>query len=52
MGLHLNILLSVTMHYLEGDGITEEHILGQASVAVMGVDVADKLFGRRDGIDR
>jgi putative ABC transport system permease protein len=36
--------------YLEGDGITEEHILGQASVAVVGVDVADKLFGRRDGI--
>ncbi|HEX7557455.1 MAG TPA: ABC transporter permease, partial [Leptolinea sp.] len=36
--------------FLEGGGITEEQVLGQASVAVMGVDVADKLFGRRDGI--
>ncbi len=36
--------------YLEGEGITEEHILGKASVAVLGVDVADKLFGRREGL--
>jgi putative ABC transport system permease protein len=36
--------------YMEGSGITEEHILGQASVAVIGVDVADKLFNRRDGL--
>lgn len=36
--------------YLEGDGITEEHILGQASVVVLGVDVADKLFERRGGL--
>jgi putative ABC transport system permease protein len=34
----------------EGDPIREEHILGQASVALVGVDVADKLFKRRDGI--
>lgn len=34
----------------EGTGITEEHILGQASVAVLGVDVADKLFERREGL--
>jgi putative ABC transport system permease protein len=36
--------------FLEGSGITEEHILGQASVAVLGVDVADKLFNRREGL--
>jgi putative ABC transport system permease protein len=36
--------------FLEGGGITEDHILGQASVAVLGVDVADKLFGRREGL--
>lgn len=35
---------------MEGDGIREEHILGQASVALIGVDVADKLFKRRDGL--
>jgi putative ABC transport system permease protein len=34
----------------EGDFISEEHILGMASVAVIGVDVADKLFGHRDGL--
>jgi putative ABC transport system permease protein len=36
--------------FLEGDGITEEHVLGKASVAVLGVDVADKLFDRREGL--
>ena len=35
---------------LEGEPITEEHELGRASVAVLGVDVADKLFDRRDGL--
>lgn len=34
----------------EGDTIVEEHILGRASVVVVGPDVADKLFGRRNGI--
>ncbi len=34
----------------EGDYITEEHILGRASVVIIGPDVADKLFDRRDGI--
>ncbi len=36
--------------FLEGGGISEEHVLGQASVAVLGVDVADKLFDRREGL--
>jgi putative ABC transport system permease protein len=35
---------------VEGSGITEEHMLGLASVAIIGVDVAEKLFDRRDGV--
>jgi len=34
----------------EGDAITQEQILGQASVAVLGTQAADKLFGRHLGI--
>jgi len=34
----------------EGEFITEEHILGRASVVLLGTDVADKLFGRKDGL--
>jgi putative ABC transport system permease protein len=35
---------------LEGDFISEDNILGRGSVAVIGVEVADKLFGHRDGL--
>jgi len=35
---------------LEGEFINNDHLIGKASVALIGVDVADKLFGRRDGI--
>ncbi len=35
---------------LEGEFISEENILGRGSVAVIGVEVADKLFGHRDGL--
>ena len=35
---------------IEGEFLTEEHLLGNASVAVIGSQVADKLFGRRAGI--
>ncbi len=35
---------------LEGEFINEEHILGQASVAVIGPEVADRLFGHREGL--
>jgi len=35
---------------LDGDFINEEHILGRASVALIGVEVADKLIGHRDGL--
>lgn len=34
----------------EGDFITQDQLLGQASVAVLGSDVADKLFGRQEGL--
>ncbi len=35
---------------IEGDFITNDNLLGRASVAVIGTDVADKLFNRREGI--
>lgn len=34
----------------EGDFIQEEHILGRASVVLLGTDVADRLFGRTEGL--
>ncbi len=34
----------------EGEAITEENQLGQASVAVLGPQAADKLFGRHEGV--
>ncbi len=34
----------------EGDIITEEHLLGRASVALIGPETADTLFGRREGL--
>jgi len=51
-------LLGVTPSYeqvrnvslLEGEFINEEQYYGNASVAILGVDVADKLFGHRDGL--
>ncbi len=34
----------------EGEFITEEHLLGRSSVAVIGADTAESLFGRRQGL--
>jgi putative ABC transport system permease protein len=34
----------------EGDEISQEHLLGRASVVLLGVEVADKLFGRHEGL--
>jgi putative ABC transport system permease protein len=34
----------------EGSIITEEHVLGRASVVLLGPDAADKLFGRHSGL--
>ena len=35
---------------LEGEFINDTHILGQASVALLGASTADQLFGRRTGL--
>lgn len=35
---------------MEGDFISEEDLLGRGSVAVIGVEIADKLYGHRDGL--
>ncbi|MBP9676339.1 MAG: ABC transporter permease [Anaerolineaceae bacterium] len=34
----------------EGTFINEEHLLGRSSVAILGPDTAEKMFGRRDGL--
>lgn len=34
----------------EGEFIAEEHILGRASVVILGTEVADRLFGRKEGL--
>jgi len=34
----------------EGEEINQEHLFGRASVALIGVDVAEKLFGRSEGL--
>jgi len=34
----------------EGESINDEHLYGRASVALLGTDVADKLFGRHEGL--
>lgn len=34
----------------EGEFINDEHLLGQASVALLGPEVAQKLFDRKDGV--
>jgi putative ABC transport system permease protein len=34
----------------EGDFINEEHMLGQASVVILGFDVAERLFHRTEGL--
>ena len=34
----------------EGEPISTEHMLGRASVALLGTDVADKLFARHEGL--
>ncbi|MCL4559968.1 MAG: ABC transporter permease [Chloroflexi bacterium] len=37
-------------HMTEGEFISADQMLGNSSVVLLGVDVADKLFGRRDGL--
>jgi putative ABC transport system permease protein len=38
------------LNVTEGELLNEEHVLGRASVALIGPDTADTLFGRRDGL--
>jgi putative ABC transport system permease protein len=38
------------MVLMYGDFINEDNLLGRASVAIIGTDVADTLFGHRDGL--
>jgi putative ABC transport system permease protein len=38
------------MNLNEGEFINQEHILGRASVAILGAEVADNLFGRKEGL--
>lgn len=38
------------LNVTEGEFINEEHLLGQASVVLLGPDVAEKLFGRTEGL--
>ena len=35
---------------IEGEFVNEQHVLGKASVVVLGADVADNLFDRQDGL--
>lgn len=35
---------------IEGEFINEAHLLGRSSVALLGIDTADKLFGRTSGL--
>jgi putative ABC transport system permease protein len=35
---------------VEGEFITDEHVLGRASVVVLGPEVADKIFDRHEGV--
>lgn len=52
------VVVGVTIEYLtmrnytllEGEFFTPEHLAGRASVALLGPEVADKLFDRRDGV--
>jgi putative ABC transport system permease protein len=53
-----NSIIGVTPEYFsmqnytltEGAFITQDNILGQASVAVIGPSIADRLFGRHEGV--
>jgi len=40
----------INVSLLDGQFISQANLLGRASVAVIGVDVADALFNRRDGL--
>jgi len=37
-------------HVTEGEFISESHMLGRSAVVILGVDVAEELFGRKSGL--
>jgi len=55
---HITTIVGITPAYgpvrnsrvKEGEYIREEHLLGQASVVLLGTEVAEKLFGRTEGL--
>ncbi len=55
---HVTTIVGITPAYgpvrnsrvREGEYIREEHLLGQASVVLLGTEVAEKLFGRSEGL--
>jgi putative ABC transport system permease protein len=49
-GVTPNYMLIRNLDVVEGESITEEHQIGRASVALIGQDTAEKLFGRPTGV--
>jgi len=49
-GVTADYFTMVNFKVAEGDPINPDHILGRASVVLLGVDVADKLFDRHEGV--
>jgi putative ABC transport system permease protein len=49
-GVTPDYLLVRNYTLLEGEEINDSHLLERASVAMVGVEVADKLFGTREGV--
>jgi len=49
-GVTPEYFVMVNFKVAEGEGINQDHLLGRASVVLLGVDVADKLFDRHEGV--
>lgn len=49
-GVTPDYFVMVNFKVAEGEYINQDHILGRASVALLGTDVADKLFDRHEGV--
>lgn len=49
-GITPDYLVVRNYHLIEGEPINESHLLERASVALIGPEVADKLFGAREGV--
>src|SRR5512133_61470 len=49
-GVTADYFVMVNFKVAEGESLSQDHILGRASVVLLGVDVADKLFDRHEGV--